>query len=233
VKRPTAEDRRLDYLRIGADLVNEFSPSAPMAALANVKIADVAERAGVTKGAVYHIWESQESYRRDLLAHLARADRVDGYETASGLLYQPISDQWTPQDRLRVMCDAAFDRIKDDPGYAARFSFYLFAESPEIKALLVRTDDDIERFWIFFESYLRRTGRKLRPNFTKRNVLVIVSAFFDGLILRHRASPDMPEPTIERDGVAWRTYPFGALTLIDYFSEPIDPTDAVDGQDNS
>ena len=44
-----------------------------------------------------------------------------------------------------------------------------------------------------------------------------------------RTSPDMPEPTIDRDGVAWRIYPFGALTLIDYFSEPID----ADGQGRS
>ena len=84
MKRPTAEDRRLDYLRIGADLVNDFSPSAPMAALANVKIADVAERAGVTKGAVYHIWDSQEAYRRDLMAHLRAATGDRGAETPSG-----------------------------------------------------------------------------------------------------------------------------------------------------
>jgi AcrR family transcriptional regulator len=224
VKRPTAEVRRLDYLRIGADLVNEFSPSAPMAALANVKIADVAERAGVTKGAVYHIWESQEAYRRDLLAHLVREDSESGFEAAADLLHQPGSDQWSPQDRLRVMCDAAFDRLKDNAAYAARFSFYLFAESPEIRSLLERSDDDIDRFWIFFESYLRRTGRQLRPSFSKRGVVVIVSALFDGLILRHRTSPETTDRTIDRDGVAWRTYPYGVLTLIDSFSEPIDGT---------
>jgi AcrR family transcriptional regulator len=222
VSRPTAEDRRLDYLGIGAEIVKGFGPSAPMAALANVKVADVADRAGVTKGAVYHIWPSQEAYRRDLLGHMIRLDAAEGYDLATDLLRHRFADQSSAEDRLRVLCDSAFDRIKDNSVFTSRFSFYLFAETPEINALLRRTDDDVEQFWTFFDSYLTAVGRRLRPEFTRRTVFVIVSAYFDGLVIRHQTSPDAVEKTVDRDGVPWRLYAYGTLLLLERFSEPVD-----------
>ena len=80
--RPTAAERRLDYLRIGADLVTGFgytnSPGGPLEALANVKVSDVARHARVTKGALYHLWDSQESYWHDLLKFLLDEGRLAG-----------------------------------------------------------------------------------------------------------------------------------------------------------
>ena len=64
------------------------------------------------------------------------------------------------------MCDAAFDRMKDDPGYAARFSFYLFAGIARDPALLERPDDEIEMFWVFIDSYFSAAGRPPAPVLT-------------------------------------------------------------------
>ncbi len=80
--RPTAEQRRRGYLAIGAEIVSNFSAEesrmATVDALANVKVADVADQAGVTKGAVYHVWPSQEAYRKDLLQRLLDQSRQAG-----------------------------------------------------------------------------------------------------------------------------------------------------------
>ena len=72
--RQTAAERKLEYLKAGANMLTDFSPEQAgliaVEALANVKVSDVAERAGVTKGAVYHIWPTQELFRKDLLQRL-------------------------------------------------------------------------------------------------------------------------------------------------------------------
>ena len=154
------------------------------------------------------------------------ADSADGYETASGLLYQPISDQWTPQDRLGVMCNTTFDRIKDNAGYAAQLSFYLFAEYARDQGAAHTHRQRHRAVLDLLRVVPERTAKQLHPELHQ------TQRVGDRVGLLRRTDPasprtvtDMPEPTIDHDGVAWRTYPFGALTLIDYFSEPMRPTE--------
>ena len=85
--RRSKEQRRTDYLDIGAALVAESAGpggAEPGFALAHVKLADVADRAGVTKGALYHIWPSQEVFWNDLLTYLLDGQQLFGCRAARG-----------------------------------------------------------------------------------------------------------------------------------------------------
>jgi AcrR family transcriptional regulator len=230
--RPTAEDRRRDYLDIGAEIVTNFSAedsaAATVDALANVKVADVADRAGVTKGAVYHVWPSQEAYRKDLLARLLEHNRQSGVREMSDLLRDVELLHGDPRTILLRHADYVFDALKDDPAFFARFSFFIYAANPEVSELLARGDDGIiEDFGPYVEMYLGLIGRRIREPFSVALLLTSINALFMGLCLRYRTSPELVEPTgPDTDEERLHSmYAFGLEALLMHFSEPVPPQD--------
>jgi len=222
--RPTAEDRRLDYLRVGADIVREFdrhrATEVPLDALANIKIAEVAQRAGVTKGALYHVWDSQEAYRRDLLEHLLELEEQEGIRETQEALRSVV-----PGDNIRTvvhhLADFAYERLKDDPRLLARFSFYNYADDPEVNRLL---SHGAAGFETSYQSYLAASGRRMREPFSMQHLITSTTAYFFGMILRHRTSPELVETVVGFDGESWDLYAFGLIGLMEYFTEPVGAT---------
>ena len=102
--RPTKDDRRHDYLDIGASHRGRRrtarSRDEAGLALAHVRLAEVAERAGVTKGALYHIWPSQEAFWSDLLDHLMAEQRLAGIERVK----EVVAEVEAFPGRLRSTC---------------------------------------------------------------------------------------------------------------------------------
>jgi AcrR family transcriptional regulator len=228
--RPSAEQRRRDYLDVGAAIVAGYSgqdaAAATVDALANVKLAEVAERAGVTKGALYHVWPTQEAYRKDLLERLLEHSRQGGVRE----LVELLSDEelyGDPRRALREHADMVFHALKDDPAFFARFSFFVYAADPEVNALLNRGDQAIvEEFTPFIEAYLELVGRRIRKPFTVELLLVSMNAIFHGLCLRYRTSPDLVDKPVLDDPDAPTMYAFGIEALVQHFSEPVpDGTD--------
>ena len=226
--RPTAEDRRRDYLDIGAEIVINFtedeSRAATVDALANVKVADVADRAGVTKGAVYHIWPSQEAYRKDLLARLLEHNRQAGVRDMGDILSDQALHGGDPALILERHADFVFDRLKDDPAFFARFSFFVYAADPEVNALLARGDDNmIDDFSPWIERYFQVVDRRIREPFTIALLLTSVNALFQGLCLRYQTSPDLVDREVDEHGrrTAPSMYAAGLKALLDHFSEPL------------
>ena len=223
--RPSAEQRRQDYLDIGATIVSEFEgvgDGAAVDALANVRISDVAERAGVTKGALYHVWPTQEAYRKDLFERLLEHSRQAGVRDLTDLL----SDEellLDPRRALHVHAEYVFQALKDDPAFFARFSFFLYADDPEVNELLRRGDDAvIAEFTPLVEAYLELQGRRIREPFTVEMLLISMNALFHGLCLRYRTSPDLIDKPALDDPGGPNMYAFGIEALAQRFSEPVD-----------
>lgn len=228
--RPTAEDRRRDYLAIGAEIVTNFSAeesrAATVDALANVKVADVAERAGVTKGAVYHVWPSQEEYRKDLLARLLDQNRQAGVRELLSLLSDADLLENDPRGLLHRFADFAFAALKDDPAYYARFSFFVYAENPDVAELLSASIDTmLEDFGPLMGVFLSQVGRRVRKPYTMEMMLVAINSLFQGLCLRYRASPDLVERQIGPEGLSM--YAHGLESIAMHFSEPIPDADVT------
>lgn len=221
--RPTAEDRRRDYLAIGAEMVTNFteaqSRAATVDALANVKVADVADRAGVTKGAVYHVWPSQEEYRKELLQRLLEHSNSKGVRELDELLADPELAGTDPREIMHRYADYVFQALKDDPAFFARFSFYVYAANPEVADLLARGDDAVvEQFSPVLDLYLRMLGRRVRPPFTTELMLISINALFQGLCLRYRTSPDLIDHPVGPEGMGM--YAHGLESIVLHFSEP-------------
>ena len=160
-----------------------------------MKVADVADQAGVTKGAVYHVWPSQEAYRKDLLQRLLDQSRQAGIRELHQLLSDPDVLNADPRSIMHRYADFVFDALKEDPAFFARFSFFVYAANPEVSALLASGDDAvIEDFGPVVEQYLELIGRRVRAPFTTELMLISINSLFQGLCLRHRtlAGPGGP-----------------------------------------
>jgi AcrR family transcriptional regulator len=156
-------------------------------ALANVKVADVARRAGVTKGALYHIWDSQEDYRRDLFQHLLDIGQRAQEEQAEQLLAEAVDEDGEPitdtTELATRLAKVAYRDMRDDPKMLARFSFYNYAHDPRVKELLA---EGVPAFDAYYERYLEAAGRRMRAPFELRHLITSVNAYLFGTIIRHR-----------------------------------------------
>jgi AcrR family transcriptional regulator len=219
MSRPTSSDRREDYLEIAARMALEFDARThpgEVEGLANVRVADVARRAGVSKGALYHIWPSQEAFRRDLVAHLLEREQAGALEDAARTA-RTLPPGAGADDALRVLAQAAFDRLKDDPAVYARFSFVPYVTEPELAHRLSR---EHRGFTDYFVQYLRSVGRRVRPPFTVEHLAGMAEAYLFGCLIRYRTSPDAVETVIDVDGEPWSLYVFGLRALLRGLSEP-------------
>ncbi len=228
--RPSADDRRRDYLAIGAQIVTNFSAEesriATVDALAHVKVADVADQAGVTKGAVYHVWPSQEAFRKDLLQRLLEQNRQAGIRELHELLADPKLLPGDPRAIMHRYADFVFEALKDDPAFFARFSFFVYAANPEVAALLAQGDDAVVvDFGPVVEQYLELTGRRLRAPFTTELMLISINSLFQGLCLRYRTSPALVDRPIGPEQLG--RYAHGLESIVMHFSEPVPEDDTT------
>jgi AcrR family transcriptional regulator len=154
----------------------------------HIRADDVARRLGLTIGAFYHYWESQDDYRDDLVDALFAAERyVDPGAVAT-------------QDRMiggAADLDAA---IRDTtawywsvaaghPDNRVQFAFHTL-DDPYITPRLAGWHGDLRRAWHqVLDSLLARFGRHWRDPLGTEVVVWGMSAALDGLIVRHGLDP--------------------------------------------
>lgn len=225
MSRRTKDERKDDYLDIGAALVAESSlagGSDAGLALAHVKIADVAERAGVTKGALYHIWDSQEAYWRDLLQHLMDGNRLFGADQLDDIGGR-ISAASATRPTLREYANALFDSMSQDPAFFARISLFSYLHDEAVRASLdsefVAT---LDRIAPALESALNDMHRRVRDGSSLTDFAVAVAALLEGLCLQYRISPSRTPDIPVRGGVRWTLFAASAEALLFAYTEPTD-----------
>ena len=224
--RQTAEERKLEYLKAGANMLTDFSPEQAgliaVEALANVKVSDVAERAGVTKGAVYHIWPTQEDFRKDLLRRLLQQNHQAAVTRMLELIAAAKQGNGDPTQAMSQLAGFLFDSLKDDPAFFARFNFYVYTGNPEIRAILAAEEDQTyEDFGPYVDLYLKILGRRFRTPFTTRVFLTTTGALLHGLCMRYRISPELTDVPLGAQEEAINMYAFSFTSILNQFSEEI------------
>jgi len=231
MSRRTKDERKDDYLDIGAALVAESSLGTGAdagLALAHVKIADVAERAGVTKGALYHIWDSQEAYWRDLLQHLMDGNRLFGADQLDDI-GRRISEASVTRPTLREYANALFDSMSQDPAFFARISLFSYLHDEAVRASLdSEFVETLDRIAPALEQALTDMDRRIREGSTLMDFAVAVSALLEGLCLQYRISPERtPEIPVSGD-VRWTLFAASAEGLLYGYTESTADTPAAE-----
>ncbi len=228
--RRSKEQRRNDYLDIGAAIVAETAVpggAEPGLALAHVKLADVADRAGVTKGALYHIWPSQEAFWNDLLEHLMDSDQLFGASrmAAIGSDLEAASGA-TPT--LREFGNALFDSLRTDPSFFARVSLFSYLDDDQVRSRLDRSfRASVEQIVPVLDTAIAEMGRRPIEGTDLWDFAVAVAALLDGLCLQFRISPERTPDVPLTGGARWTLFAAASEALLMGYTEPSTPDTVV------
>jgi len=217
----TREERRQDYLDAGVELLTEQTAARPDPGLAfaHVRVADVAARAGVTKGALYHLWDSQEAYWHDLLEFMLDEGRLAGMPAvtdATRELAEATDDLPTPVE----WADHVFERFKDDPSFFARIGMLSYLHDGGVHSDL---DEEFRASLAEFEAMVatsvRQLGRRPRVGTDLRDFSAAVAALMHGFCLEHRNDPDRT-PEVVVQGRPQSLFASCITAFLDAFTEP-------------
>jgi AcrR family transcriptional regulator len=218
--RRTRDQRRIDYLDIGVELLTEGAASRtdPGLAFAHVRIADVAERAGVTKGALYHLWDSQESYWSDLLRFVLDEGRLAGMPAVTGAtqeLVERTDDLPTPVEWANFI----FDRFKDDPSFFARVGLFSYLQEGDVRDELDQEfRSSLEEFESMVATAVEDMGRRPRPGTDLHDFSAAVAALMHGFCLEHRIDPART-PDFVVDGERMSLFAVCVVGMLESFTE--------------
>jgi AcrR family transcriptional regulator len=207
-----AGDRRQRLVDLGIEAALE----QPLGnALDHIRANDVARRLGLTIGAFYHYWDSQDDYRDDLVDALFAADRyVPPAEVAA--LGSHVDGAADLAEAVRASTTWYWSRAADHPDNRVHFGFAALRD-PYISPRLAADDDELRRAWHgVVETLLDRFGRRLDPPLDAALVVRGVSTVMDGLILRHDLDPAGLGP----DDEGWTLWGRAGLAMVEGGSSP-------------
>lgn len=223
--RRSLEERRNEYLDIGAGIIAEAfdgSGKDPALALSHVKMADVAERANVTKSALYHIWESQEAFWQDLLNKLLEINS----ELSTAYLQNLVARDTSELPGVPTMydhADAVFTSLAANPALFARIGMVSYLSDDGVrKQFDEQYKTALAGYGYSMELAIESMGRRLRDGVDMESVLITIDALLEGLCLSNRLSADLT-PTIELpDGSEATLYSVALEAIVVGYTEPID-----------
>jgi len=223
--RRTNAHRKEDFLDIGVAIVTESlnaSQGNDGLALAHVKITEVAERAGVTKGAIYHIWKSQELYWQELLQYLLERSQLLGADLFDKIAVQLLEELQAPIT-LGAYANAIFDSVSQDPSFFARVSLKSYLQDPEVRqALATEYHETVLRSEPVLSLALASMQRKLRDDSSLTDLTVAISALLEGICLQYKADPASTPDVAVQENIRLSLFAASAEALFLAFSEPID-----------
>ena len=185
--RSSRDETRQRLLAVGRELIVERGLRDTI----DIRLTEVLARAGLTTGAAYNIWSTQDDYRRDLALYVAETmewadDRLLGAAVDSLHPDVPL-DEWIP-----LACDFYFD------AFVSRWDYYILLQFWGIKDpgddLVAAINQGYEvvhdRFRILFQRALDVHAMEMIDDLTIDDLCVMATAICEGLALRHRFQPE-------------------------------------------
>lgn len=225
--RISLEQRRESYLHIGCTLLEESHHAAvPNAglALSQVKLADVADQCGVTKGALYHLWGSQEEYWTDLLSYLVRNNTFFGVTELTAALVEMFQED-RPEPTLREFANVVFDSLSTSQSFVHSVGLFSYLADEEVHdSFVTEFEGTIALMTPILESLISETNRRLVEPHSMLELVVALAALLQGLCLQRRLGEERVADLATQDEGRLTLFAAGVEALILSYTEPQDPT---------
>lgn len=227
-KRLPAEEGRRALLDAGRALLDERPAAWP---LDHIRLTEVAERAGVSVGALYHYWESQDAYRDDLLDDLFSPDRYPPSPLPARLAdvagevddaEGPVREDLPLAELVRSGADSEFAALRDNPELRRLMSMWA-AGAAEIDLRIAGQYRAVgERWATFYAEAVAAYGLELRPPFTPTLMATLVTALGEGLAVRATVDPDaVPDDLGDEADRPWGLLACAILALLPGLTRPV------------
>ena len=202
--------------------VAEALDDAPSAALAHVRLTDVAAEATrivraelppgtdgfdaastITTGAIYQVWPSQAEFQVDLLFHIAElnassdsvVDELPPMIAAAAASGQPATEA------LRLIITRSFEYTRSSALFYTSLSFYKHSADDRVKQAMKRcTQAFVEGIRPVWQQLLDAFGLQVRPPYTVDNLAITIGALIEGLALGWVSSPELTDDPYGQDG---------------------------------
>lgn len=218
-KRLPAEEGRRALLDAGRALLDERPAAWP---LDHIRLTDVAERAGVSVGALYHYWDTQDAYRDELLDDLFSPDRYPPSPLPGRLADDGVESVPLPE-LIRSGAAAEFAALRGNPELRRLMSMWA-AGAPEVDdRIAVQYRAVGERWAIFYGEALDAYGLELRPPFTPALMATLITALGEGLAVRSTVDPEAVPADLGNDpDRPWGLLAGAICALLPGLTRPVD-----------
>lgn len=208
--------RRL--LDAGLDLLRTGSVGNVMS---QVKAAKVARHAGLTQGAFFHHWPTQDAYLEELFDHALACDRFEWTNRIAADSLEELTAGGDLEVLTRRIAAELVAGLSDDVSFQVQVGLWARADVDEVVAgrlhrLYADTD---RRFGELFREALETRGMRARPGHSYEEMARIANAILEGLVVRRRIDPDLVPPELFGDLI---------LALLPHFAEPVSARDRPD-----
>jgi hypothetical protein len=203
--------------RLGVAAFHQLTPSA---ALAHVRLTDVAaeatrivraelpagsdgSHATVTTGAIYQVWPSQADFQVDLLFHIAEhyassdsmIDELPPMIAAAAASGQPAAET------LRLIIARSFEYTRTSALFYTSLCFYKHSADERVHQAMRRCThafvEGIRPVWLLL---LDAYGLRVRAPYTVDNLAVTIGGLIEGLSLAWVSSPELTDDPYGQDG---------------------------------
>lgn len=178
------------------------------AGLDHIKVTEVARRANMTTGAIYHHWDSQDAYRAELMDLLLAPITLQDSELLGGVLELVIAGELSLAELAGLVAWDNLTQLVDNEQFNVQVGFWSRRSDPEIARRLRASYRELaDRRAVSIGLFLAAYGRRMRPPLTEDDLVTSLSALAEGLAIRRAVEPDavpisFPELDSDRPVVA-------------------------------
>lgn len=224
--RRTAEETRELLIDTGIALLHERGPSA---AVRHIRLRDVLDRADLTTGAAYRIWDDQDAYHRDLaIAAVRWRDRTSTADTIATVL-PALQAGVSWREIIRRGCEVNLWRYPDHIGFLTMLALRASAYGDEqlTAASRERHHEAVGAYAAVYDQVIGAIGRRFRPGFTVHDAAAAMAALSEGFGVQGCTGEPHPRIALDADAtgpgeVDWTLLGVCAVAIFDHMTEPED-----------
>ncbi len=215
------------YLAVAASMVRRHVAGEPahVHLMGHIRLAEVAQRLGVTRASLYRAWGSQQDFWHDLVLVAASSqnslvDKITAAPTAESPT--PASDFDGLLRGLAPEIDAGTRRLLTDPAHLVRVGLAGYPADPTVGEAAAQIE---RRGRVAAASrlagLLRRVGRRPVSPLVVDDLVVVMAVFVDGAVIYGRTDPSMLDARLMlADDTRWTLLGVGIRALLAELTEP-------------
>lgn len=221
-QRRSREETRDHLLSAARRMMLDKGKESPV----DIRLLDVVREEGLTTGAAYQIWASQDEFRRDVAIYVA-----SNFEWATPRLIidqvkELVADDAPREERIRVAGRLYFEAFSRNREYLTVLQLFAVREPSSELTEALRHGYDIvhDGFAHLVESLLAMEGKRVRAPYTIDDLAVLATALTEGLTLRVSVQPDRVRTVVHHDPDGdreWHIYSAALFALSEQFTEDI------------
>lgn len=223
VSRRSAEETRELLISIALDMLHEQGPTA---GVGHIRLSDVVQRAQLTTGAAYRLWDGQRAFHNDLAVAAVRWR--DRWSTAATMerIQTAFQSNAPLNEILRLGSEANVQTYPDDLAFlttlALRVSAY--GQPHLVDASRERHAAAIAAYAELYDQVLAHYNRRFKAPLTTKNLAELLAALAEGFGIQ--AAMDLPHPRVLMQtqpgvGTEWSLLAVGVVAIVNHMTEPI------------